>query len=300
MRILILAGGASAEREVSLESGAAVSAALRDRGHAVTLMDPAAECVKTLSASNWDIAIPLVHGTGGEDGTLQTDLRTAGLPWIGSSVEASALTFDKIRTGRMLAQHGIRIPRHVVVSRNESIEEIRQRLESLKSTIVTKPPCQGSSVGISIVRDRRLLPKALDLAFEFGTECLIEEFIEGREVTVAVMDGRPLSTIEIRPVAWYDYEAKYSDDRTEYTFPDAPWADQSRNIAVEACNVCGVTGIARVDLRVDENDVPWILEVNTIPGMTSHSLVPMAARREGLSLAELFESAIATKLGSSV
>lgn len=296
MRILVLAGGNSAERTVSLESGRNVANALRERGHDVTLSDPAEISVASLDASQWEIAIPVVHGTGGEDGTLQRDLAQAGLKWVGSSADASELTFDKIRTNRLLRQAGISVPDHVVVQRDEPEATILSRIETLGGSVVTKPPRQGSSIGVSIAHNRKQIQEGLALAFAYDDECLVETYIDGREVTVAVVEGRPLPSLQIRPVAWYDYESKYADDRTEYCFESETESCLRGKLAKSACDLCGVMGIARVDLRVDQNNRPFILEINTIPGMTSHSLVPMAARQDGLTLAELFESAIASAL----
>ncbi len=298
MRILVLAGGSSAEREVSLDSGACVTAALRERGHAVQQLDPREVEVTQLSA-DWDIVFPLVHGTGGEDGTLLRDLVAAGLAYVGSSPEASALTFDKIRTNALLKEHGLDVPDSIVVRQEQEFEDILRQVSSLGRDIVTKPPRQGSSVGVTILKDasRQQLRAAMDLAFKYDPECLVERFIPGREMTVAVVDGRPLPAIEIVPAtAFYNYDSKYTDDRTEYHFLDDTTSKMLGQLAVRACKICDVTGIARVDLRTDLNDKPWLLEVNTIPGMTSHSLVPKAAARAGLSLGQLCEHVIRTRL----
>ena len=298
MKILVLAGGTSAEREVSLDSGACVTAALRQRGHNVEQLDPRDVDIAALSG-DWDVVFPLVHGTGGEDGVLQSDLIKSGLPYVGSSPEASALTFDKIRTNHLLKQHGLAVPDSVVVRSAQSLDEIRELIRPLGEHFVTKPPRQGSSVGITIVDSIEQLQTAVSLAFQYDSECLVERFIPGREITVALIDGRPLPAITIVPaIAWYDYESKYADDRTQYVFEDEATSHSLGKLAMHACAVCGVTGIARVDLRVDENDTPWLLEVNTIPGMTSHSLVPKAAAKIGLSLGELCEAVIRAKIQS--
>lgn len=297
MKILVLAGGSSSEREVSLESGRCVTDALLGNGHDVQTVDPAAVAVESVAASEWDIAIPMVHGTGGEDGVLQRQLDKIGLPYVGSSAAASELTFDKIRTNSLLSQHGIRVAASRVVYAHEWPDEHVYVLLELGLPVVTKPPRQGSSVGVSIVQNQNQIDSALQTAFRYDDECLVEAFIAGREVTVPVIDRRAFPTIEIRPaVEWYDYAAKYQDDRTEYYVgPDDISADVAK-IAVKACEVCGVNGIARVDFRIDADGQAFLLEVNTVPGMTSHSLVPKSAAAVGLSLAQTCELAIRNRL----
>lgn len=297
MKILVLAGGASAERDVSLESGRCVADALRDCGHDVAVIDPQAVSLETLECSQWDVAVPMVHGTGGEDGTLQRQLDSAHLPYVGSSPEASELTFDKIRTNTLLASLGIAVPESVVVQDDMSLPETLTRIAELGEKVVTKPPRQGSSIGVSIADSPQSLREALDVAFQYNHECLVERFIAGRELTVAVVDGRPLPAIEIVPsCGWYDYAAKYVDDQTEYRFVPEDESQTIAEIARRACEICGVSGIARVDFRVIPSGEPWLLEINTIPGMTSHSLVPKAAARAGLTLGQLWESSIFKRL----
>lgn len=303
MKVLVLAGGASEEREVSLESGAAVATALREKGHIVGIVDSAAgEFAKSLT-KDWDVVFPVVHGTGGEDGVLQAALQEAGLRYVGSSPLASELTFDKIRTNAFLGEHGIDVPKHVIAHANQTPAELVDEVESLASLnpdgpcLVTKPPCQGSSIGISIVRNIRQIPEAVQLAFHYGSRCLIEQFIPGREISVPVVDGVAYPPIEISAAAgWYDYHAKYKDDRTCYKVaPDGIPNSLSRT-AVRACELCGVVGIARVDFRLDNAGKAWMLEINTVPGMTSHSLVPKSAAAVNKSLGDVCEAAISTCL----
>ena len=297
MKILVLAGGSSSEREVSLESGRCVADALLGNRHDVQTVDPAVVDVTSLNAAEWDVAIPMVHGTGGEDGALQSQLDEIGLTYVGSSAAASELTFDKIRTNSLLHQHGIRVAASRVVHAHETADEHLHAILQLGLPIVTKPPRQGSSVGVSIVQDQSHIASALSDAFRYDDECLVETFIAGREVTVPVIDGRVFPVIEIRPAAgWYDYAAKYQDDRTEYRVEPVDIPADVAETAVKACEVCGVTGIARVDFRIAEDGRAYLLEVNTIPGMTSHSLVPKSAAAVGLSLAEVCELAIRNRL----
>lgn len=296
MRIVVLSGGDSAEREISLESGASVVAALRSRGHTVTCFDPSVIPVERLSADTFDIAIPMVHGAGGEDGTLQRKLLTAGISWVGSSPEASELTFNKHRTNTFLRERRFDVPDGVLVSNADSLNALAHQTQDLGPAVVTKPLCQGSSIGVSIVRHRKDLGSAVQKTFEFGGHCLIERFIEGREVTVAVVDGQPLPSIEIKPREWYDFDSKYRDEETGYVFESEHDSENHGDLAVRVCEACGVTGIARVDMRIDADGRAWVLEINTIPGMTTHSLVPKAAMKHGYSLGELLESSIETAM----
>lgn len=305
LKILVLAGGTSAEREVSLDSGLCVSAALRARGHHVDLCDPAETPVHTLNVKRWDIVFPVVHGTGGEDGVLQQELLNAGFCYVGSSPECSALTFHKIRTNTLLKQHGIRVPDSLTVTQSE-INEARLRqlcefadFENPQGGVVTKPPCQGSSIGVSIVLQKSQLDNALQLAFHYDQECLVERFIAGRELTVPVIDGQAFPSIEVQAAGeWYDYHSKYTDDRTKYLVNPTDLPLDLQRTAVAACELCGVTGIARVDFRVDEAGQAWLLEINTSPGLTSHSLVPKSAAAVGLDLGQLCEAVIRHRLQS--
>jgi D-alanine-D-alanine ligase len=297
LNILVLAGGTSAERDVSLESGRCVADALRDADGHVDVIDPRETDVDSLSSEQWDMAVPMVHGTGGEDGVLQRQLLEAGIAYVGSSPKASELTFDKLRTNRLLRRSNIVVPDGIVVDSRHTMHRNIAAVAEFGGPIVTKPPRQGSSIGISIVDRTNAVEAALELAFQFNVECLVERFIGGREVTVPVVDGTALPAIEIQPaVQWYDYQSKYADDRTEYYVSPHDLPSSLSQIAVTACSICDVTGIARVDFRVDEQGQPWLLEINTVPGMTTHSLVPKSAAAAGMSLADLCQRAIATQI----
>lgn len=301
MRVLVLAGGSSPEREVSLDSGECVAAAIRSMSHEVDMLDPATTPILAINPGRWDIVFPVVHGTGGEDGLLQSELAAVGIPYVGSSRTASELTFDKIRTNQLAGENGFRVPDSVVVHSWPTLSEQQATVESLNAFeaggVVTKPPRQGSSIGISIVRKLSELRFALDLAFRYENRCLVERYIAGREVTVPVIDGVAFPAIEICPSAeWYDYTAKYVDDRTRYVVSPPNMPDTLAQTAVDICLLCGVEGIARVDFRVDTAGCCWLLEINTVPGMTSHSLVPKSAAATGLSLGELCEMAMLNQL----
>ena len=297
LRVLVLAGGESPERDVSLESGRCVSDSLRSMGINVSQLDPAETEISQLGTDEWDIVFPVVHGTGGEDGILQQQLREVGLPYVGSSPEASALTFDKHATRQCVAQHGIHVADAIIVTQTDNVDDVAAQLLSAWRPVVVKPSRQGSSVGITIVRKADQLKAAIASALTYDQTCLIENYIDGRELTVAVVDGIALPTVEIVVAdEWYDYHAKYSDDRTQYIVQPDRIPTQVTSMAKKACGVCGVSGIARVDFRLDDSEKLWLLEVNSVPGMTSHSLVPKAASAIGQSLGELCLQTIQTQL----
>lgn len=293
LRITLLAGGRSPEREVSLESGRCVTQALRLRHHLVSVVDPA-ECRLCESVLfPCDVVFPMVHGVGGEDGLLQRELQDLRLPFVGSDAAASALTFDKIATRCHLQRAGLPIPPGFHAADVEGREAIAAAAEALGYPIVIKPAAQGSSVGVTVVNDAAKLPDALDLAFSFGSRIVVEQFISGRELTVPVILGQAYPGIEIQPAhGWYDYRAKYLDDQTRYLVDPPDMPVQAADLALAACRACGVAGISRVDFRADASGRCFILEINTIPGMTSHSLVPMSAAARGISPGELCENVL--------
>lgn len=326
LNLVVLYGGRSAERSVSLESGANVADALRARGHRVQLVDTQFGLPLSLLTGtpvltgtpsgrvpddiDVDLVIPMVHGTGGEDGQLQKQLERLGLRYLGCSPEVSALTFNKVRTQQRLQQCGLPTPPSVCVrtatasasnTRDHSFSACDLAMEMVLRhpglPVVVKPAEQGSSIGVSIVRDEAMLRPALELAFQFGDECLIEQYIPGREITVPVLDGIALPCIEICPAgSWYDYTAKYQDDATKYIINPAGVPVGLIETAQRACHCCGVTGIARVDLRMSPEGRWYVLEINTIPGMTSHSLVPMAVHALGRNLGEFLEECVLREL----
>jgi D-alanine-D-alanine ligase len=296
LRIVVLAGGDSAEREVSLESGRNVANALQQRGHQVQLLDPAKSPLSSIAADT-DIVLPMLHGTGAEDGVLQTQLDQLGIPWLGSSAEASRLTFNKIATRTTLQAAGLLVPPGVALNRISSPSLIHEAARCVGYPLVVKPSEQGSSVGVSIVQQESQLDDAVREATRWCPRFLIEQFIVGREITVPVINGVAFPAIEIVPSgAWYDYQAKYHDEQTQYRVSPPGLPDSLNESVLRACGVCGVSAISRTDLRVDASGRCWILEINTIPGMTSHSLVPMSAQALGISLGELCEHVLQQRL----
>lgn len=287
-RVAVMLGGDSCEREVSLDSGAAVLEALLCKGvdaHAWDLADKSmAEFANAGFARVW-IAL---HGPGGEDGALQGALQWLKLPYTGSGVMASAIAMDKVRSKRLFGAAGIPTPEYVVV---RSVADASIAAEQIGFPLIIKPSGQGSSVGMTKVFERAELNTAVELALQYGDTALLERCIVGDEFTVAVLNGRALPSIRIvTPRVFYDYRAKYESDRTEYvcrgTTDDAV-EQQYADLAVAAFEELGCSGWGRVDFMSGADKQPLVLEVNTVPGMTSHSLVPMAAVEDGIDFEEL-------------
>lgn len=296
-RIALLAGGDSEERAISLKSGASVQAALGSRGHVVVPLDPAEIDLESIDWRQFDIAFLALHGRFGEDGQVQQILDRAGVPYTGSDATASRLAFSKSAAKERLAQFGVATAPYVLVHYADDADRIRRMVAQIGYPLVVKPDSQGSSLGITIVKREADLAAALTHCFQFDSFGVVEQFIAGTEWTVGLLDDLVLPPIQIATTReFFDYHAKYDDDATEYRFEtDTPWAILSHieDMAKEACRALQTRGLARVDLRLDEQHQPWVLEVNTIPGLTDHSLVPKAAARLGIDFAEFCERAIA-------
>lgn len=296
-RIVVLYGGSSAEREVSLQSGEAVTNALRSLGHRVEPIDPVRTPVRSIQWDRFDSAFIALHGTYGEDGVVQKELDDLGVRYTGSSSAASALAFDKERAKEAFRLAGVRTPASRTISRDDNSAELRKAADEIGFPLVVKPCCQGSSVGVTIVLEPPALETAIARCFEHDRRGLIESAVLREEWTVGVFNRRCLTPIRVEPArGFYDYEAKYHDERTSYHLAGTETAEDFVNdlqqISQRACEALGTSGVARVDLMVDDDRRPWVLEVNTVPGFTTHSLIPKAATAAGLTLAELCEAAL--------
>jgi len=287
-RVAVMLGGDSSEREVSLDTGAAVLEALQSRGVDAQAWDPAEHTLAEFAESNFDRAWIALHGPGGEDGALQGALQWLGIPYSGSGVMASSLAMDKVRSKIMFRAVDLPTPDYYVIrDRAHAVFA----LDELGLPMIIKPSGQGSSVGMSKVFEPSELNEAVDQALAFGEPALAETCIVGSEMTVAVLQGEALPSIRIEtPRVFYDYRAKYESDRTQYYCPGTMSDDEEQryaDLAIAAFREIGCSGWGRVDFMTGKDGVPQILEVNTVPGMTSHSLVPMAAKKAGMDFAEL-------------
>jgi D-alanine-D-alanine ligase len=291
-RVGVLYGGRSAEREVSLMSGAGVCAALREEGVDAHLFDTGERSLAELAGEHYDRVFIALHGRYGEDGTIQGALELLGIPYTGSGPLASCLAMDKIATKRLWLQHGLPTPRFAELDCHADPGPL---VETLGLPLIIKPPHEGSTLGLSRVTALEQLAPAQALACRFDDLALAEQFIRGRELTVPVLgtgrDARALPVIEIvAPQGNYDYEHKYVSNDTQYHCPadlDPALARHIQDIVVQAYRVLGCEGWGRADVMLDEHNGPWLLEMNTSPGMTSHSLVPMGARAAGMSYGRL-------------
>ena len=299
-RVAVIMGGWSGEREVSLASGNAVLAALRSAGidaHAFdATLDVAPRLEAELRAFGIERAFLILHGPGGEDGTMQAALELAGIPYTGSGVMAAALSMDKLRAKALCAYHGVPTPPWAEVG---SVDEAVAAVRRLRLPAVVKPVLEGSSLGVTIVREPREIEPAWRLAADYGP-VMIEAFMPGEEITAAVVDGEVLPLVSIRAAGgFYDYAAKYELDTTEYDCP-APLpravAERVRRLALRAFETLGCSGWARIDFMLDAAGEPRFIECNVAPGMTSHSLVPMAAAAAGTDMASLCARILATTL----
>ncbi|MCL6324500.1 D-alanine--D-alanine ligase [Pectobacterium polaris] len=294
-KVAVLLGGTSAEREVSLLSGQAVLAGLKEAGinaHAVDTRDFPVTKLKEEGFTNVFIAL---HGRGGEDGTLQGVLEFLGLPYTGSGVMASALTMDKLRTKQVWQTVGLPVSPYVALDRRQYSETAANALLAkfahLGLPLIVKPSREGSSVGMSKVNTLSELPAALEEAFRHDDDVLVEKWLTGPEYTVAILGDDVLPSIRIQPSGtFYDYEAKYLSDDTQYFCPSGLSDEQEQTLAglaMAAYRAVDCSGWGRVDFMLDSDGAFYLLEVNTSPGMTSHSLVPMAARQRGLTFSQL-------------
>ena len=287
-KVAVLMGGRSAERPVSLKSGAMVLAALKKKGVNAHAFDPKERGLEDLIRERFDRVFVILHGRYGEDGTIQGALELLGIPYTGSGVLASALAMDKWRTKLVWQSSGIPTPRSELLTRDGDMQAVATRLGL---PIMVKPANEGSSIGMTKVKNARDLAEAHALAANYDRVVIAETFVDGVELTAGILGDKPLPLIKLEtPREFYDYEAKYQANDTRYVIPCGLPPDAERIVQDEALfafHALGCRGWGRVDVMLDRSGKPYFLEVNTSPGMTDHSLVPMAARHAGLSFEDL-------------
>jgi D-alanine-D-alanine ligase len=298
-RVAVMMGGSAAEREVSLKSGAAVYEALKKKGVDAVAIDVTGSAIDALSGQKIDRVFNIIHGRGGEDGVLQGVLEVMGIPYTGSGVLASALSMDKLRTKLCWQGYGLVTPLWCLLRDESDLDEC---IEKLGFPVIVKPAQEGSSIGMSKAGNRDELQKALAVAAQYRCDVYAEAWVHGKEYTVAVLDGEALPPIRLEtPNVFYDYEAKYQATTTQYHCPCGLSQDREQllmDLAETACKVVGVKGWGRVDVFIDNSGQYQLIEVNTVPGMTDHSLVPMAARQAGIDFEELVWRILETSCGS--
>lgn len=298
-KVAVMLGGASAEREVSLRSGQAVLEALRASGVDAYRFDPAEQPLTDLLNQNFNRVVIMLHGRGGEDGSLQGALQQLGLPYSGSGVLGSALAMDKIRSKQIWQSLGLSTAKYEIADKRDfdarSCPAIMQRLGN---EVMVKPAQEGSSIGMARVATALQLETAIQDAFKYDNSVLLEQFIQGSEYTVSILNGTALPSISMStPRTFYDYTAKYQADSTQYFCPSDLSADQESmlaKLAIDAFEAVAGSGWGRVDFMCDQGGQFYLLEANTVPGMTAKSLVPMAAKQAGLSFADLSLAILAT------
>lgn len=286
--IAVLLGGLSGERDVSLRTGQAILTSLQGQGFKAVAIDAGRDLPRQLEEAGAEVAFIALHGRYGEDGTVQGLLELMQIPYTGSGVLASSLAMDKVLAKQVLLYHEISTPGFVAWRAGEDVEAVLARCRHFP--LVVKPAREGSTIGVSIVHDAAALQAGIESAREHDDLVLIEDFIQGAEVTVGVLNGEPLPIIQVVPKGgFYDYQAKYTPGQTEYLLPaplDGVLYSRLQDASVEACRALGCRGAARVDFMVREREF-YCLEVNTIPGMTATSLLPKAAGEAGISFDEL-------------
>ena len=312
--VVVLMGGISPEREISLRSGNAVARALKEAGFNVTCIDVKDEKIEELDLMDIDVAFIALHGYFGEDGGVQQLLELKGIPYTGSGINASRLAMDKLATKKCFIEAGLKTPDYITAAEFQELQEIQGEISKLGLPVVLKPTRNGSSIGISIIKNINDLQIGLEKAFEFGYELLVEKYVKGRELTVGILDDKALPIIEIKPaVEFYNYEAKYKDDRTQYIVVEKTLSERinivgnssrtvgllssatynnAQELAINAHKVLGCKGFSRVDMLLDDRDNLYLLEINTIPGFTEKSLLPKAAKAAGMPFHSLCEKIV--------
>ena len=286
--VAVLMGGAAAEREISLNSGHAVYQALLRQGVDVVAIDVTKTALEAIKNIRMERVFNMIHGRGGEDGVLQAILDTLEIPYTGSGVLASALSMDKLRTKLCWQGAGLTTPQWFLIQQESDIEKC---IADLGFPVIVKPALEGSSLGMSRAENREELRAAWQEAAQYQCAVYAEAWVQGKEYTVGILSGEALPVIRLEtPNAFYDFDAKYRADSTQYHCPSGLAENveaELLELALEACKILDVTGWGRVDVFIDEQQQAQLIEVNTVPGMTNHSLVPMAAKQAGLSFDEL-------------
>lgn len=293
IRVAVLMGGLSSEREVSLRTGAAIEGALRRKGFKTLPIDVNEDVAEVLGRERPDVAFNALHGKFGEDGTMQGILEYLRIPYTGSGVLASAMAMDKVVSKRLFLEEAIPVAPYAVIQ-SSALQDAIKRAQSFSLPVIVKPRAEGSSVGVSLVRSHDELPAALDAAFAFDDAVLVESFIKGREIQIGVLERTVLGAIEVKTSnAFYDYEAKYTAGKTQYIpSPDLPSGvlEKMAEYSLRAVEAFGCEGAVRVDFILDEQNVPYVLEINTLPGMTELSLFPKIAAQAGIAFDDLVET----------
>ena len=299
-RVGVLMGGLSREREISLKTGKAILKALTEKGYPAVSVDVGDDIVEKLVKEKIECAFLALHGRFGEDGTIQGMLELMRIPYTGSGVLASALAMHKIMSKKFFLYEKIPTPRFEVFQREE-IKKDHPKKISLPLPVVVKPAREGSTIGISIVRKDEELGPAFKKAGEYDEEILVEEFMKGKEITVGILENIPLPVIEIVPKSgFYDYYSKYTRGETQYILPARIPREKylsAQEVSLRAFQQLGCSGVARVDLMTDGSENPFVIEVNTMPGMTETSLLPKAAQYAGIPFEDLVERIL---LGASL
>lgn len=298
-KVAVMMGGSSSERDISLESGKAVLAALQRQNIPAGIVDPQNNLIGQLQQGNFDRAFIMLHGRGGEDGLIQGMLETIGLPYTGSGVLGSSLAMDKCRSKRLWQSHQLPTPIFVELYKHGQ-PDWDFVVEYLGLPFVIKPVREGSSYGVNKVNRFSDIEKAWQQACQYDCKVMVESWVAGGEYTVSILGDQVLPMILLEtPREFYDYEAKYIADTTQYHCPCGLSTDIEQefcSLAFKAFKVLDASGWGRVDLLVADDGSPWLIEVNTVPGMTRHSLVPMAAKRKGIDFDDLVVKILATSL----
>ena len=291
-KIVVLKGGWSSERKVSLKTGENIENALKSLGLRVVGLDLKKDFFEKLKRIKPDICFIALHGSPGEDGVLQGALELLKIPYTGSGVLASALSFNKVFSKIIFEKFGILTPKWISITRDSFHSGIISKRIPFKFPVVVKPVSQGSTIGISIVQNQKGLKDAIILAFKYDRQVLVEEYIKGREITVSILEDKSLPVIEIIPVksSFYDYKAKYQKGGSEHIIPakiSKKIYSQCQKIGISVHKALGCESFSRVDMRLRKNGEIFVLEINTIPGMTSMSLLPDAAKFAGIDFQEM-------------